>query len=316
MIATSESQYRYHQREMAVLRRPNGSKVPYEIKDLSFETKDLDYEVFFSEDIKYIVRFAPSAYHLLLDTIGIILSEHAKNPNIFFIIDMSEAEAIKDNYGLYDLLFKVVNSKNIQYAIANIREKPLAINNFLVVDPDLYGIKKISSISEVINCLGIEAKDNKKVYVSRSRSQAAAKWGRPDILPGAPFDNDVRMPNEEVLEKYFAGLGYEVCYAEDFSDGADQVRYFNNTKVLVGTTGAGLTNMVFMNPGSIVIELAVPVGNIDEFGGWEFSVHGLYKDIALCKNIIHVSIGSMKDPNLVIDLIDKNKYLKELIIND
>ena len=39
---------------------------------------------------------------------------------------------------------------------------------------------------------------------------------------------------------------------------ADQVRLFENTKVLVGQHGAGLTNMLWMRPGSSVIEILPP----------------------------------------------------------
>ena len=40
----------------------------------------------------------------------------------------------------------------------------------------------------------------------------------------------------------------------------EQIRYMQRVDVLVGVTGSGLSNLAFMRPGSIVVELMSPLG--------------------------------------------------------
>lgn len=88
-----------------------------------------------------------------------------------------------------------------------------------------------------------EDADNKKVFVSRKNSPREF----------SPLER--RCNDHDSLEEHFSNLGFEIVYAEDFLDFRDQIKYFSNVSVLAGLTGAGLTNSIFMKPGSRVIEL-------------------------------------------------------------
>ena len=54
----------------------------------------------------------------------------------------------------------------------------------------------------------------------------------------------------------------------------EQIRYMRRVDVLVGVTGSGLTNLAFMRPGSIVLELMSPLGTPNYFASLITRVHG------------------------------------------
>ena len=63
-----------------------------------------------------------------------------------------------------------------------------------------------------------------------------------------------KLINEAELQPVLSNLQFETIYCEDLSL-QEQVRLFSQTKVLVSNHGAGLTNMMFMPKGGIVLEL-------------------------------------------------------------
>jgi len=75
-----------------------------------------------------------------------------------------------------------------------------------------------------------------RVYISRRKSR-----GR-------------YIVNEDEVLDSLAGFGFVEIIAEDFSF-EEQLEIFLNAKFIVSIHGAGLTNMVFMDPGSCVLEL-------------------------------------------------------------
>jgi len=54
----------------------------------------------------------------------------------------------------------------------------------------------------------------------------------------------------------------------------EQIRYMQRVDVLVGVTGSGLSNLAFMRPGSIVVELMSPLGAPNYFASLITRVHG------------------------------------------
>lgn len=66
-----------------------------------------------------------------------------------------------------------------------------------------------------------------------------------------------RIENENELEEIALAHGFESVEASDMSL-IEQVRLFSSTACLASAHGAGLSNMVFMAPGSVVIEILSP----------------------------------------------------------
>ena len=76
-----------------------------------------------------------------------------------------------------------------------------------------------------------------RIYVSRSKSR------RP-------------LANEAELETLLAGAGFAIVHLEELP-WIEQISFFQNAQLIVGPHGAGLANLVFANPGSIVVEVTV-----------------------------------------------------------
>lgn len=78
----------------------------------------------------------------------------------------------------------------------------------------------------------------KRVYISRKFSK------RP-------------LPNEVQIEELFRHYGFEILYFENY-DFLCQFTLMQNTEILAGAHGAGLTNMLWLKPQSNIIEVIPP----------------------------------------------------------
>jgi capsular polysaccharide biosynthesis protein len=76
----------------------------------------------------------------------------------------------------------------------------------------------------------------RKVYISRAR--AARR----------------RVSNEAELRQHLEAQGFETIYLEGMPF-AEQVRLLSETATLIANHGAGLTNLMFMQPGTRVTEI-------------------------------------------------------------
>jgi capsular polysaccharide biosynthesis protein len=65
------------------------------------------------------------------------------------------------------------------------------------------------------------------------------------------------VENHHELEKFLSGLGFETVGLESLSI-SEQAQIFAHAKVIVAPHGAGLTNLVFSEPGTTVIEIFGP----------------------------------------------------------
>jgi hypothetical protein len=66
--------------------------------------------------------------------------------------------------------------------------------------------------------------------------------------------NKRRISNEVYVVSMIEKLGYQTVTMEDLSL-TSQINLMKNTKVLLGPHGAGLTNMIFMPTGSVIVEI-------------------------------------------------------------
>lgn len=64
-----------------------------------------------------------------------------------------------------------------------------------------------------------------------------------------------RLANEAELERALVRLGFSVVRPGEHPV-AEQRRLFASSRLVVGPHGAGLTNVVFMHPGTALVELA------------------------------------------------------------
>ena len=104
---------------------------------------------------------------------------------------------------------------------------------FATTDPEI--LRKLRA--EIFARFGVvPAKPFRKVYISRKKSRGRI------------------VANERDVEAALRQTGFEIIYAEKLSF-EEQVRLFAETSILVSIHGAGLTNALFMQPGTSMIEL-------------------------------------------------------------
>ena len=101
-------------------------------------------------------------------------------------------------------------------------QDPSLINQVKNLIRDSFSITKVKAL--------------RRIYVSRSRQ------------------NIRKIANERDLIDLLTKLGFETIFFEDFTF-EEQVKIMMETAVMISVHGANLTNMLFMNPGSLVIEL-------------------------------------------------------------
>lgn len=142
---------------------------------------------------------------------------------------------------------------------------------------------------------------NRKVFISRRFA------GREDSRI------ERRTLDHQKIESIFSGLGFEIVYTEDFADFADQIDFFDKVSVLAGITGAGMSNMVFMRPGSRIVHLINPVSftSKDENGNNKIikELHLIYNTMSFFKDHRILNINNRFNPqeleedNNLLDLI-------------
>jgi capsular polysaccharide biosynthesis protein len=67
-----------------------------------------------------------------------------------------------------------------------------------------------------------------------------------------------KITNEAEVEGYLQSLGFETILLENLSFG-DQVAVFAQAAVVVGSHGAGFTNMLFSPPGLQIVDIFEPL---------------------------------------------------------
>lgn len=117
--------------------------------------------------------------------------------------------------------------------------------------PNKRSVELLSVLSEKVgDGVGLEKSLPKHFYISRNRS------GRRRIV------------NEDEILEWCRARNIERVYLEEISL-RDQIRLFRNASTVIGTHGAGLSNTVFCQPDTIILEIFSP--NYIHFCFWKIA---------------------------------------------
>nr|ACG25342.1 glycosyltransferase [Zea mays] len=110
-----------------------------------------------------------------------------------------------------------------------------------------------------------------------------------------------RFLNEREMARAAAGAGFEVRVAEpdQHTDTAAFAALVNSADVMVGVHGAGLTNMVFLPRGAVLVQV-VP------FGGLEWLTGVTFKDPAADMEVSHMGYDVTLEESSLIDQYPRN----------
>ncbi|MFD2515641.1 glycosyltransferase family 61 protein [Pontibacter locisalis] len=109
----------------------------------------------------------------------------------------------------------------------------------------------------------IKPSEQRKIYISRKKASTR------------------RIINEELLFQELEILGFEKVFLEDFPF-IDQVYLFSSSSIIVSPHGAGLANLTFAKPNTIVVEIFPPN-----------SESSIYKNISMVQNLNYVKVNGV-----------------------
>lgn len=227
-----------------------------------FNEKEKNNTDFFIDGFtrKVVVRFESSFFHAFFHTLGPILYEHSKDPGVEIILLQSSKE--KDAFSTSgNFITKVLRDLKIKYTVVQTHSVyPPVLNNFYYYENvELCGAY-IKCLNDVINKYrDISKENNKKIYITRGKrenlSVTQVHLMTEEEKKNLPFLDDLRIDNEDELEDLLRNNGFEIVNGETFTELEDQIRFFDQAKVIVALSGSGLTNSLFLRDGATVIEL-------------------------------------------------------------
>jgi hypothetical protein len=255
---------------------------------------------------KLIVSIVYSFYHAVLDSMSAILYALEKHPNHNVVIDVSDIWGALygegSSWDIFNTFVETLRENGTEVNLVRLKKYDVIyIDNFCIVDFVYETGKKSNLVYDFFKqkVTNPDALPNKSVFVSRRFS-----GDREDVdAEGLSYPNDRRMDDHIALENYFADLGYEIIHAERFNSFQEQLDYFYSAKTIVGITGSGLTNAVFMQPGGTMFEIVTPMVVTVPFPGeskditkpfFVQEVHNFYKNIAYYQNHTFVCV---QNPN-------------------
>lgn len=280
---------------------------------------------------KVLYSMTNSVYHFLAEDLGNIVSFLFKSKEyegLELIIDISgiyETMTTKKSYDMYWFFLQTLMDKKIKHRIVNLFDFDIVYidNFFLLQHQPFMPMNRIEDIQEYFldYVSDKKIKPTKKVYLSR-RKVGTVKDETLTLSDGTTkVVNPDRIDNEELLEKEFSSLGFDIVYPEDFNSFEEQINFFYSVKYLASVTSSGLTNAIFMQRGGALIEVITPLiarpiraDGIPGFLNAEF--HNYYKNLAASHDLLYIGLPN---PNGIavefIDYMERNDNARSIIRN-
>jgi len=301
----------------------NSSRVVYnEKKDNPIDLTSFNNTLVFNLDFNY--------YHFLIDQLSFLLIELIKNNNlqvVFFTNNKIQ------NY--MDYVFEKLEKYNINFYLFILESnESIKVNNYYIYNRENFNFNNQIEIDSLLvsNFLkeNKEIKPSRKVYISRKFQDK--KWQNSNNY-FLKTKNDYfeykksnyvnyRMDNYKYLEDFFEKYNFEIidninefyAFSENF---IDQINFFNEVKTLISVTGAGLTNAIFMQKDTNVLELATPFNEetFEEKIKYQ-DINSYYFELCCNLNINYFGISNLQKNALIIEeKFLKNPYLFNILNN-
>ena len=273
-----------------------------------------------STSIKYLIRLDDPFFHVIYDSLTLVLALHRLDHSGIFILYRPRIES-ESTRKIYDYFEELFESKNISYLMLYPARDEL-IDKMGYYSPVIETFNYIDIISylndndikftlddylfasrEVLAHLGPNTDaPHRRVYLSRSHIDHRQYETRDGHVG---YRDDVRLENEELLEDFFRSNGYEIVVPEHkFNTFREQLEYMRSVKVLASVTSSGITNALFMEDGQTVIEIVAELVFPGEDLTTEQTLFGTYIQTSYEKLHTHVCIPSRRDPKPVIKTLE------------
>jgi hypothetical protein len=261
-------------------------------------------------------------YNYFFTSIPSLLGLAKEFPDFIFIFDYSMVHLERTAKTFVPFTKKILESLGIEcYFITSNLLPGVIVNNFIQINNGEVNTKKedIVDATTLYRALAKNKSDQKpfrKVYLTRKN---ITPRNYDCIKEGLSTNIDYRMYEEHVLEEYFRGLGVEVVCPEDFKTMEDQINFFNEVSLIISVTSSGLTNSVFMQDGTTMLELVTSfpqqyeIEDREECEGTE-TLHHIYHAVAYLTNKQYMSIPNYtRQARDIIDIIEGSELLQGVL---
>ena len=123
-----------------------------------------------------------------------------------------------------------------------------------------------------------------------------------------------RIINEEDLIDYLAPFGFETIYLENLTV-REQALLFKNAQVVITPHGAGTTNIIYSNPGTVLIEIqdvGAPL-NVDFYP--YISYKGLKYGYLFAQTVVNPEINHFNFQDILVDIDKLKALIKKMNLN-
>lgn len=280
-----------------------------------------------SKEVKVLIPIQDSFYHFFMDSLALLLRLHRQDPSLLFVLYIQRSRPSKSYEDFLVLMFNILDSITVKYkTISTLVGHNFApvyeFDNYILIDENrnLYQSLSFVDINHMINLALQYSKTDKnsdtyspvpfrKVYLTRG---GKGSYLGPIAKDYKYYKDDLRMYEEEKLEKFFGDLGYEIVEPETkFDSIMEQINYMREVKSLVAVTCSGLMNMLFMQDNQTVIEIQVEL--VQVMGGSDpelimplQNLHSYYQSLSFVNKHTFISIPSDRDPDKVIEALSKD----------
>jgi hypothetical protein len=289
-----------------------------------------------SDDRKVVIPIQTAYFHVLTEILPIIVSEindaELDGKTVHFVLGIDAGQEMFLSTHVAQV-YEHVNNQIVRHghkvsSVALSSNDELLIDNFAIYrqcNSNLALIRNVSAfvLDGVVDLSKVEP--TRKVYLSRSKTLSNSVFRATDeeyltlsideIREKYKYKISDRVDDEALLEEYFSGMGFEIIYPEDIKSFEDQLKLVSEIKTVVSITSAGLTSMMFMKPGGVVIELSTPLDILMGEDKHFISIHPHYLYLAHEFKHIYVSLPHSRSATEIVERITSDSKIKNLFSN-
>jgi hypothetical protein len=289
------------------------------------------YKFLLSDDIKFFPFMNLRFYHLTLDSIPSVLYEIEYQKSLEKSISIVMSPIEYDYKGHDRNLKSIIDFFTSSLEKLNVDIKTIPMPEFEVVNEESFLVVPVRNIYTIKGKdwhttysvkLGIDlykkAIKNSKitpyrnVFLSREDSFDTKEVSLKELkyLKNKKYvdfpKNYCRIDSEDrVVKKLQENTELDYVQSGNFKSFEDQINFFNETKVLISVTGSGLSNCMFMQPGTLVIELLTPLilGEM-ETDSYSQIIENHYSGLAAIFGINYMAIPHDRSAETILEKID------------
>jgi len=257
---------------------------------------------------KYVVALGTAFSHMIQDELTSILYFHRKYGSSVQIIIVKPADET-----IVPVISGILDKLGADYLFVEFYDA-FYINNYFTAigfSASLPALREMyMSIDLYLSQFNIVP--HRKIYISRTKTPIRV-LGHEYIADDSLRRYDIRIDNEELVERYMRENGVEVVYPEDFSSFNEQLKYIRSAKVLITVSGAALTNLAFMQSGQTVLELANQLETNVGRDTYDVGYHTHYYEMALARQHKYITVHHNGSADIVLSTFEDEPYLKALL---